>query len=136
MSSGGGFLRERGRQRLDPEALLEGGVGVAHGLGQNAEERVGERRAVVLRHPLGQFDQDGGEKGALAEDFEDRFEVAGERLLREFDDIADQFARLEGNAYLGAERDLPAQRFGNLVVKGAIEGDFGNDAGDAGHGWG
>ena len=31
-------------------------------------------------------------------------------------------------------RDLPVEFFGNTVVEGAIEGDFGNDAGDAGHG--
>ncbi len=54
------FFRERFDEGLDPEALLEGGVGVTHGFGQNAEEGVGERGAVVLGHPLRELDEGGG----------------------------------------------------------------------------
>jgi len=80
---------------------------------------------------LRELEQDGGEKTARAEDFEDLFEFAGMRLLREFDDVADEFAGRKGDAHFRAERDLVVERLGDGVVEGAVERDFGNDAGSS-----
>jgi len=52
-------------------------------------------------------------------------------ILREIDDVADEGAGLEGDADFGAKGDLRVERGGDGVVEGAVEGDFGYDAGDA-----
>ncbi len=127
------FLRQRGEAALDPQALLEGGIGVAHGLGQDAEQGDGQRRAIILRHPLREFDQAGGQKRALAEDLLDLAQLAGVRRGGEIDHVADQHPRLERHAHFRAQDDLRVERGRDRVVKRAIQRDFGNDTGNAGH---
>ena len=55
-------------------------------------------------------------------------------LLRKIDDVADQAPRFEGHADLGSQDDLRVEHRRDGVVKGAIKGNFGDDASDTGHG--
>ena len=129
-----GVGRQRGGERLDPEALLERGIGAAHGLGQDAHQRDGERRGIILRHPLRELDQDGGQERLRAENLDQVLELALRRLVRELDHVPDDLARAERNAHLRAKRDLRVEFRRHGIIERAIEGNFGNNASDAGHG--
>ena len=130
------FRRQLGHERLDPKPLLETGIGAPDRRRQHAHERGGQRHGIILRQPLAKLDQAAGEKCAVAQDRLHRLDrvLRGKWFRGKLDDIAGDFAAAERHADLRAQDDASRQRFRNLVIEGAVQGNFGNDAGEAGHG--
>ena len=101
----------------DDEAFFPAGLFVADGFGQDGTKGRVERAAVVVRDPLGELEDFGGDFCVFADDFVDALEGRVIGLGQERSDRAEDEPRAERNLDPGADQDLAFEDGRNEIIE-------------------